>query len=124
MVTQLETLRKEVADQLTAAGLPGYAHVPERITPPAAVVLPGAPYVDGEDVTQCGTYRVRLRVSVLAGRGTNAAAADAMDRHIVTAVQALDVDHDVKAVAEPVEVELNGATYLGTVITIENVLPL
>lgn len=123
MGTTLEQLRKDTASRLTAAGVPAWAFVPERITPPAAVVLPDHPYVSGDEadgLTMCGNFRVRLRVNVLAGPGTNELTADNLDELVVQAVNELDRGgFATLTVSEPAEVELNGAAYLGTVISLE-----
>lgn len=115
----LAELRTGAAELITAAGVSAYGHVPERVTPPAAVVLPDEPYLSGEGVTMCGTFRARYRAVVLGGRGTNATAADELDRLITVVVQALDDPFEIKTVSEPAEVELNGAGYLGAVVTFE-----
>lgn len=120
MGTTLEQLRKDTAERLTDAGVPAWAFVPERITPPGAVVLPDEPYIADDDATMCGTFRVRLRVCVLAGLAGNELAADKLDGLIVAAVTELDAGgFEALTVHEPAEVELNGATYLGTVISLQ-----
>lgn len=128
LVTTLEQLRRDTAARLTTAGVPAYGHVPERLTPPAAIVLPDQPYVSGDEadeLTMCGTFRVRLRVALLGARGTNELAADQLDELVVKAVTELDAGGFSRlTVAEPAELELNGATYLGTVISLETLTTL
>jgi hypothetical protein len=125
MPTTLSELRRDTAQRLTDAGVPGYGYVPERVTPPAAVVLPDEPYLASDDTSMCGTFRARLRVVVLGGIGTNELAADQLDQLVVTAVTELDRGgFEALTVSEPAEVELNGAGYLGTVISVETLTTL
>lgn len=124
----LQTKREELAAALTAGGVPASAHVPARAVPPVAVVLPDEPYLalaEGEAGTMCGELLVRFRVVLLGARGTNEVAANGMDALIVSAVLGLEAAHvDVTEVSEPAEVELNNATYLGTVIRAETLATL
>lgn len=125
----LAELRARAAGALETAGLNAFDHVPERVVPPVAVVLPDQPYVigdgEGDPPTMCGTFRVRLRVNVLGGRGTNDQAANQLDQLLTTALLALEsAGFDVGDVAEPAEVELNGAGFLGTVISLSDLVEL
>ncbi len=122
-VTTLSALRADIADRLTDAGIPTKSYVPERVVTPAAVVLPDTPYLDGTETgelsTMCGEWTARYRVILIGSRGTNQQSADELDALIVAAAGVLDGPaYSLETVEEPAEVEINGASYLGTVLII------
>lgn len=118
MVT-LTAARTEIKDALNAASIKAIDYVAETITPPVAIVVPGAPYLSRpEGQVPFGVHQVSIQVLLLAGTGTNKTTAEALDRMIERAVVALD-DWDLTEVSQPGQVALNGSNYLGTVISIE-----
>lgn len=115
----LTALRQQAVTALKAAGLNAVEYTSERLVAPVAVVAPDHPYVDHEDVT-FGHIGVNLNVLLIAAKGTNKAAADAVDQLIEDALVALDdADFDVREVSEPGEINLNGQSHLGAVINVK-----
>lgn len=124
MVNVLTTLRTDITTALEAAGLKSAEYVAETVTPPLAVVVPGDRYVgQPEGQTPFGHYDVNLQVLLIAGKGTNKASAEWVDNAVVTAIGALD-EWDVTDVSQPGQVQLNGHTYLGVVLSIEQTVRL
>lgn len=119
MLTQL---RLDVSEALVAGGLKSAEYVAETITPPIAVVVPGAPYIvtSGEGVP-FGHVRVRHDVLLVSHRGANKKAAALIDSMIETALAALN-DYDVTDVAQPGLVELSGSKFMGSVVSIEQIV--
>lgn len=119
MVT-LTGARTEVVDAITAAGIKGAEYVAETVTPPLAVVVPGEPYLSTPAGTvPFGHYQINLSVLLIAGKGTNKASAEWIDTAVVTVIDALDdTDFDLTEVSQPGQVQLNGSTYLGVVLSI------
>ena len=116
MVT-LAALRDGAVADLTTAGFKADDYVAERVVPPCAVVVPASPYItepDGESVP-FGHVEVHLDVLLVAGKGTNRAAAEWLDDAIVRALDALDLD--VTEVSAPSEVTVNGNAHMGVVIS-------
>ncbi|MFC9846650.1 hypothetical protein ACFWFF_37585 [Streptomyces sp. NPDC060223] len=113
----LTDLRAEVVEVLQAADINAVANVPDRLSPPLAIVTPGVPYVG--TINQFGKYQVNIQVLLVTGTGTNLAITEALDTAIETAVVALDeAEYDLQQVGEPTGFDINGATYLGALIAI------
>lgn len=115
----LSQLRADVAEALTAAGLPARTAMPERPAPPLAVVLPGSQYLAQPDEanTFCTSFTVTLDVLLVMAKGSNQAALEALDAAIVTTVIALG-GFSVAAV-EPMRLNLNaGQEHLAAVVTL------
>lgn len=121
-LVSLYSLRTDVATALNAAGVKAIDYVAETITPPVVVVVPGDPYLtEPQGTTPFGHYEVSISLLLVAAKGTNKAAATALDSMIEQVVGALD-GWDLTAVSQPGQVNLNGSTYLGAVISINQTL--
>jgi len=116
----LSDFKASVTTALRAAGVTSFEFLPERINPPAAVVLPGSPYVEAGDVY--GTHKVNATVSLVAGNGTNDTATAALDNLIGTAVLALWDVADVTEVSDLYAYNANGAQYLAVDISISDTI--
>ena len=119
----LTSLRTDVAADLTAAGVRSVEYVGETITPPCAVVVPGQPYIvqpSRSNGIPFGHVLVRVDVLLLVGNEAARSAAERIDQLVETAYAALE-DRDVTQVSRPGIVPLNGAKFVGSTITIEDV---
>lgn len=74
MITQA---REHVAAALTAAGVPCQAYPPATITPPAALLYPADPYVEGTQLGAC-TVGLRVRLIVASAAPSSTRALDAL----------------------------------------------
>lgn len=121
MVNVLTTLREDISDALTEAGIKAVEYVQENIVPPVAVVVPADPYVTlPEGRNPYGSpYSVKMQILVIAGKGTNKTTANKIDSMIVDVLDALD-DWDITEVTAPQEVRLKGVPYMGAVVTLES----
>lgn len=123
LVSTLTDLRLDVVDALASAGVRAYEYLPEVISPPVALVEPDNPYFTlqtGEGVP-FGYVRVTLTVFLITGAGSNKTSVHALDDLIEQAFVALHVegDWDVTEVSRPGQVSLNGGSYLGAVMSIQ-----
>ena len=110
--------RTAVAESLTAAGLRGVDHVPGRITPPIAMVVPGSPYLESSG-QPFGSKTLRLDVWLVVGAGDNAVIANRLDEHIAIAVEALeDADWLIENVAQPFPYAPQGGEFLTSIVSI------
>lgn len=116
MVSQLLTIRTDIVTALTEADIKSVHYMGETLVPPVVVVIPDDPYLTNGEVF--GTYLVRLRLLVVGAKGTNKAAADALDEKIETIIDVLS-KWDALGVSQPGQISLNGSQFLGTVITLE-----
>jgi hypothetical protein len=110
----LAAAREELRLQLVAAGMTVYDYIPERITPPVAVIEPGGTYVAGGQ-TFC-EFEVGMQVVLLASTATNEVATSELDQYICDVLDQVDT-FDLVAVAQPSGFEVSNATYLGTRIS-------
>lgn len=114
----LSTTRADVATVLTAAGLNAVYSIPDRITPPVAVIMPGSPYV--EDGTTYTNNLIRLVVRVITNAASNEVMADDLDAAISSALIALSPDQWNVSVSEPFALVVGTAEFPAADITITN----
>lgn len=114
----LTQTRMDVADTLTAAGLNAVDTIPERITPPVAVIMPGSPYV--EDGTTFTNTLIRLVVRVITANATNETMANQLDDAIADTLIALKADQWNVSVDEPFVLAVQNAEFPAADITITN----
>lgn len=105
----------DAAEALEAAGINAVEYVPERVSPPIAIIKAGAPYVEqGQTFTE---FQVRLDVRIVAGTATNEVATSALDQLISDAIIALG-DWTIELVSEPEMLLVNNAQYLSARLSI------
>ena len=110
MANMLKSVREEARVLLAAAGVTVYEYIPARISPPAAVMEPGNPYIEqGQTFSE---FNVRLSVVLVAGQSSNEKATDDLDQLICSAMDALDT-FDIESVEQPATYDFNGAQLLG-----------
>ena len=110
----LQAVREELKLQLVNAGLTVFDYVPERITPPVAVIEPGGPYVTSGE-TFC-EFEVTFNVVLFAATGTNEVATAELDQYICNVIDECET-FTMESVATPQSFEVSNAVYLGTRIT-------
>lgn len=120
MVNTLSSIREDIRDVLTEAGIKAVEYVQENIVPPVAVIVPATPYVTTPEGTNpFGHYTVSVSILLIAGKGTNRTAAAKIDSMIVECINALDDDWDIAEVTAPQEMNLKGIKFMGAVVTLE-----
>jgi len=122
MSLSFEEVRPEVVASITAAGLRSVPYVGETITPPCAVVIPGQPYLEwrpGNDEIPFAHFVTRIDVLLVSHREAAKKSAELIDSMILDAVKALSDRYDVRRVSQPGVVQLQGAKFIGAVLTIE-----
>lgn len=113
----LTAARQRLSAALAAAGLPAADHLPERPTPPIALVVPGTPYLEAGNAY--GTYQVRLTVLLMAATATNEVATRRLDAMAAAVVVALaGTEFGVERVDQPNQIQVNNATYLGLTLDV------
>lgn len=117
MTNPITQARMDVASALgDIAGIQVFDFIPESLTPPAALVTPGVPYVHPGQVM--GEFEVTLNVRLFAAVGTNEVITKALDELIVNVCNALQ-PFGVSSVSTPgIDRESYGSPYLVTDITI------
>ena len=118
MTNPITEARQDVKAALEAVpGLNVYEFVPERITPPVAIVTPDDTYVQPGRVL--GEFEVGLRVRLYAKTATNKVVTQALDELIVNVVNALRDFGSVVANAPGVDRESYETAYLVSDLTIK-----
>lgn len=103
---------------LTNAGFNVSAFVPERITPPVAVIEPSSDWVASGEVF--GSYRVGFDVTMITQTATNAKASDEIDTMVDDVLEAIGggAGFYCGAIGAPQSVQANNAEYLGVTFTV------
>lgn len=113
----LQTAREAVAT-LTgeATGAQAHPFMPGRLVPPAAIVLPGSPYLSSGDTF--GTFTMGLEVVVVASGKVNETASNTLDDLIVaTVVGLVNAGISVSEVSDPWSLSVSNAEHLAATIT-------
>lgn len=113
----LATLRRQIQDALTQAGMTVEDHLPERMSPPLAIIAAGSPYLEGG--TTFGSYTARFTVVLVCPAGTNATVTKALDASVTQAVVVLDgADFGLERVDQPTMLQHGGGNYLSTTLDV------
>lgn len=117
-MTTLKALRGDLDTVLEAAQIRTETHLPERVTPPLAIIGAGSPYVEPGDTF--GTFAVRFTIFLVAARAANETATDELDAMVLKAVDAImgAGGWGVARVDQPSMLEANGAHYLSTAMDV------
>jgi hypothetical protein len=109
---------------LETAGVPAFSVVPDRSQPPMAVMVPSTDWIENGEVF--GEFAVSFDVEIVAGTGTNQAMTAELDTMVEDVLVAITnaAGMYASAVGQPTAVDLNGAMYLGTTITVKQNLQL
>lgn len=120
VLSSIATLRKEVEDALTAAGIKTVDYTTAVVTPPVCFVLPADPYVStpvGDNPFR-EPYSVNLQVLIVGPKGSDKAAAERIDQTIEGVVIALEEDWDITEVSAPSEVTIKQQKYMGALVSL------
>lgn len=123
MPNPIEVERGQLHATLVAAGLNALDHLPGRVVPPAAIILPGSPYLEPAD--QFGQTRLRFEALLVASTGENSTQTKELDELIATATAAVVEDGwTLGQVAKPGMLASGNAAYLSTSITVSTLITL
>jgi hypothetical protein len=103
---------------LDTAGVTAYSVVPDRSQPPMAVMIPSTDWIENGETF--GEFSISFDVEIVAGVGTNQAMSAELDDMVEAVLSAVTAAPGMYAssVGQPTSVDLNGAVYLGTTITV------
>lgn len=110
--------RADLTSLLEGAGFRAFSEVPERVTPPLAVLVPAAEWIESGETY--GSFVVSFDVEIIASNGSNVKVSEEIDEQVETALSAITAAPGFYAssVAQPQAVEIAGAVYLGATITV------
>lgn len=116
-MSAIATARAELVAALEAIDAKVTDHVPERLNPPAAMVVHGSPLL--ESGATFGSHLVRFEVWLVSKLGANARMTDDLDALIESALTALVADDwGIESVAQPFTYAVNNASFLASTITV------
>lgn len=110
--------RADLLALLEVAGIRAFAEVPERPTPPLAVIVPSDEWiVSGEAY---GEFVISFDIEIIASPGTNLVISREIDDAVELALTTINGADGFycSSVGSPAGVEINGAVYLGATISV------
>ena len=118
-MSELMTVATDIAQALKDAGLTAFPFLPNRITPPIAVVQAGSPFM--EPGGSFGEFKTRWEIILVAPTGVNAVATEKLYALLEDAIVSLvDSKYSVEEVSKPYALEVSNATYVAVNIKIYN----
>ncbi|MGC5584149.1 hypothetical protein [Ornithinimicrobium sp. W1665] len=112
----LRALREDLQAVLAPIGTV-LDHLPERITPPVAIIAAGSPYVEAGETF--GSWSVRFTVVLVASQGTNQTATRQLDHVVAATAVALDQGAwDVERIDQPTMLGHAGTHFLSTTVDV------
>lgn len=109
--------RAELAASLKGVPAKVTEYVPERLAPPAAIVVHGSPLMEAG--ASFGSRKLRFEVWAVSKLGANARMTDELDDLVDATVDALQSDGwAVENVSQPFPYQANGATFLSATISV------
>ena len=108
-MSSLATLRQDLKEGLEEQDLKAVEYLPERLSPPIALVSAGEPYIE-QGLTNC-LFKVTLEVTLVAAKAVNEKATNALDEMIESAILATG-DWFIDSINAPFILEANNAQYL------------
>lgn len=110
--------RSNLVALLEDAGFRAFSEVPERVTPPLAVLVPSADWIESGETFN--SFVLSFDVEIVAAAGSNVKISEDIDEQVETALVAITEAPGFYAssVGQPQAVEINGAVYLGATITV------
>lgn len=113
----LTEAREDIAAALAGAD-PVHTFVPDRIVPPAVLVVPGSPYL-AQEAQPIGSLTARFDVWMVMGAGTNETVTTALDEQIENRADALSAaGFGVEEIGQPFLWTVQGAQLLTVTITV------
>jgi hypothetical protein len=110
--------RTALTDILTDAGLRVFAFTPERVTPPVGILVPSGDWVVSGDTF--GSFRVGFDVTLIVANAANETMITALDDLTDSTLEAISdaTGFYASSVGAPSMIDISGADYLSTKITV------
>ena len=110
--------RTALASTLSGAGLRVFAFTPERAAPPMAILTPSGDWVTSGDTF--GAFRVGFDVNLIVQNAANETMITALDTLVDETLEAIADASGFYAsqVGAPTLIDISGAEYLSTTITV------
>lgn len=110
--------RTALTSILTGAGLRVFAFTPERVTPPVGILVPSGDWVMSGDTF--AAFRVGFDVTLIVDQAANETMITALDTLVDDTLVAITdaAGFYASQVGSPSLIEISGANYLSTTITV------
>lgn len=118
-MSELMTVSNDIAQALKDAGLTAFPNLPDRITPPVAVVQAGSPFMESGD--SFGEFKTRWEITLIVPSGANAVATEKLYDLLEDSIVALvNTKHSIAEVSKPYALEANNAVYVAVDLKVYN----
>lgn len=114
-MSALSDLRDEIKTDLQGLGFQAFEFLPERISPPSAMVAAGSPYIEGGEGLAFCELRVRHEITLVVRPGANDVETDNLDEMLTKAILAVK---GLERVDQPVMLSSGNAQYLAVKMTV------
>jgi len=118
-MSELMTVSTDLADTLKDAGIPAFPTLPNRITPPVAVVQAGSPFLSQGG--SFGEFKSRWDITLVTPTGANDVSTEKLYVLLEDSIVALvNSKYSIEEVSKPYALEANNATYVAIDLKIYN----
>lgn len=110
--------REHIAETLgTVLGVTAHSHLPGRVVPPCAVVIPGSPYIERRDGDPFGSAHAQWEAWIITGSAENDVETTSLDDMLTSAMAALSSEGFlIEQVGEPFIYQVQNANFLAATI--------
>jgi len=113
------TVSTHIATVLKDAGIPVFPYMPERITPPVAVVQAGSPFI--EPGGSFGEFKSHWEITLVAPKGANDVSTEKLYALLEDSIVALvESKYSLEQASKPYALEANNAVYVAVDLKINN----
>ena len=108
--------KADLAGFLEDEGIDSHYFIPQRITPPLAIISPDSTYIAQGDTF--ASFELGLEIVLVAQTAANPKAQESLDDAIVTAIGAIPAQWRIDNVEQPFALSTGNAEYLATKINV------
>lgn len=106
-------VRQTIASALSGVAANVYNFVPESVIPPAAVIVPDAPYFEIENIGNSSLrLKVNLVVSALVAYNSNSASLDNLEKLVISILAAMPSGVELSVVEKPTVTQVGASNLL------------
>ena len=112
MTTIQANVRAPLATALAGVTASVYESVPEAVIPPAAIIVPGTPYLETTQISSAIQLKVNFTISAAVAYNNNAGALDNLEKLVIQILAAIPSGYIVGDVEKPTVLIVGVSTML------------
>ena len=105
-------VRAPLATALAGVTASVYESVPEAVIPPAAIIVPGTPYLETTLISSSIQLKVNFTISVAVAYNSNPASLDNIEQLVISVLAVIPVGYIVSSVERPTVTTVGASTLL------------